>query len=694
MMAQRIAFHRSLLGRSILFGVLPAALVVLAVVGLNGLRAYERSTVGIERDLRNATELLVREIDAHNQCNIELARSLALAQEAGQFGRRAESLRLVENLMRANPSIYGASLAYEPNADGNDAAGATDGVPATALAGGGRLFAYLKRDPKAPGGLRFEPLVETPEDEDLWYAFPKDRFERTGLREPVVTKPYTYLGTDIIEHVVPIVIDMRFKGIAGLDVALTEVQRSLSDVAGRLGADLFLETRGYFIAATTDGEGGTALRTTKVADSPMAPVFREAEARIGGDWLAEDPMLGEECYFVAQRIPTGRWTLVVRKPTSAVTAGVMPLIHANLVTASIGIGVLVVVLSAGSLAIARRVRSAQSIADRIAAGDLSGDAVAVRGSDESAELMRAMNRMDADLEAIVSAVRGACTRLGATSAQLSASSHEQASTVGAFGESTAQIAAAIREISATGSELLRTIEAVDAGARTAARSAGEGRVRLDAVVDAIARLDAGTRDIADRLSLIAEKAAAISTVVVTITKVAEQTNLLSVNAAIEAEKAGDAGFGFLVVAREIRRLADQTAGASHDIARIVSQMQASVSEGVGGMQRFAADMRQGSDQAQSVAGELGAVIHAIDASIARFGEVRGGMSSQSQGVAQIEQAVVQVASGARQSSAVSAEFGRVADELAHAVAVLQDAAARFRLKGDMGGPGNTGNTEA
>jgi methyl-accepting chemotaxis protein WspA len=196
------------------------------------------------------------------------------------------------------------------------------------------------------------------------------------------------------------------------------------------------------------------------------------------------------------------------------------------------------------------------------------------------------------------------------------------------------------------------------------------------------RLDHRTREVADRLETIAEKASAISSVVVTIAKVAEQTNLLSVNAAIEAEKAGDAGLGFLVVAREIRRLADQTAGASHDIARIVAQMQASVTEGVGEMARFTGDMRSGTSEVQALAEDLGGIIGAVDRSFAEFSGVRDGMASQSAGVEQIELAAAQVAAGARQSASASQEFGRVAEELAHAVAVLQDAAARFRLRGD------------
>ena len=100
-MAYDVAFHRSLLGRSILLGVVPAVALVLAVVGLNAYRAWRNVTVQLEEDLTQSTELVAREIDIRNQRHTELARAVAAAQEAGQFGRRAETLRMLETLVRA-----------------------------------------------------------------------------------------------------------------------------------------------------------------------------------------------------------------------------------------------------------------------------------------------------------------------------------------------------------------------------------------------------------------------------------------------------------------------------------------------------------------------------------------------------------------------------------------------------------------
>ncbi|MEY3143278.1 MAG: hypothetical protein RLY21_1771 [Planctomycetota bacterium] len=678
-MPRGIPFRRTLLGQALLLGVLPAVVVVLAIVGVNAMRAWNGIVTRIEKELVSETAAAVKEIDTRNARDIGFVRMMVLSQETGQFGRRAETLRMLERILRTNPEVYAAYIGYEPNADGQDAAGAQAGVPANALGEGGRFYPYFKRDPASPTGIVLEPLQNTEQDGGLWYELPKERFERAGIADAIVTKPYTYLGTDIIEYVMPIVREGRFVGIAGLDIALTDAQKQLDALADELDADLFLETRGQFIAATTDVTGGTRLRTSEVSGSPMAPLFAGGFARDATLTKVFDESLGEECYLVTATVPTGGWRLVVRKPTSVVAAEISGLVALNLLTALIGVAVIVSILSYGAVRLSQRVRAAESIAVRIAGGDLTGDAVAVRGADESASLVRAMNTMNADLANIVSAVRAASTRLAATSAQLAATTREQGATASSFGGSTAQIAAAIREISATGDELLRSVQAVDAGARRTADAAAAGRGRLDAMASSMSRLDGATTEIGDRLEVIAEKAAAISSVVVTITKVAEQTNLLSVNAAIEAEKAGEAGYGFLVVAREIRRLADQTAVATLDIERMVRQMQESVAAGVTDMKRFAAEMRTGTSDAKRVANDLAGIMNEMNAAFASFSEVQRGMASQAAGVAQIEEAVNQVAAGAQQTATSARESARVADEVSHSVAVLADAASRFTV---------------
>src|SRR5690606_20772568 len=111
----------------------------------------------------------------------------------------------------------------------------------------------------------------------------------------------------------------------------------------------------------------------------------------------------------------------------------------------------------------------------------------------------------------------------------------------------------------------------------------------------------------------------------------DQTNLLSLNAAIEAEKAGEYGRGFAVVSSEIRRLADQTAVATHDIEQIVKEMQSAVSASVMGMDKFSEEARRGVQDMQEIGGKLTSVIAEVQALAPRFEIVSEGMQAQATG---------------------------------------------------------------
>jgi len=176
--------------------------------------------------------------------------------------------------------------------------------------------------------------------------------------------------------------------------------------------------------------------------------------------------------------------------------------------------------------------------------------------------------------------------------------------------------------------------------------------------------------------------------VTTITKVADQTNLLSINAAIEAEKAGEYGLGFLVVAREIRRLADQTAVATLDIERMVKDMQQSVSAGVMEMDKFSEQVRKGVEEVARLSGQLGQIIAAVTSLTTRFEQVNEGMAAQSQGAEQIREAMVRLSEGANQTVRSLSEFNRATDQMREAVGSLKEDVSFFTIsRGSNGSNG-------
>ena len=247
--------------------------------------------------------------------------------------------------------------------------------------------------------------------------------------------------------------------------------------------------------------------------------------------------------------------------------------------------------------ITRPIREAALVADRIASGDLTASTDA-EAPGEVGMLLQAIRKMIQDLRSLIARIQRSSISLLSTATEISAASRQQEQSVYDYSASTNEAAAAVNEISATSQELLKTMNEVNQVANQASRMASTGQKALSGMDQTMRQLAESTDSIGSKLSVISERAANINLVVTTITKVADQTNLLSINAAIEAEKAGEYGLGFLVVAREIRRLADQTAVATLDIERMVKEMQYSVSAGVMEMDKF-------SEQVRKVVGEVG-----------------------------------------------------------------------------------------
>jgi len=682
------------MGRLTLTGIVPAVLVILVLVAFNSYRRYQSLLATAEMTLNRDATALAMQIDASSRVATEVARGLALSQSTGMFGERRETVELLRRTLDDHNDVTAVYVCYEVNADGKDA---TDPIAdATTPAGdrsgqAGRFVPYVFRDWKAGDAMAMKPTIDM--DTSSYYQLPLERFRKGAKAEALVTEPYDYQGQLIVEQTWPIVRQGKFVGIAGADRSLDKLSVRLREQAAESGADIFvLSPGGKIVAAagwgkvsyTAEGDP-EKLRAKPIVDTPYQEVFEEFRkpSMSGKSFTLEkiNPGTGVNTFFSCAPVATGDWLVVVASPASAVVAPIYAELAMAWGIALVGLCLIVVILYIPARQLVNRVVWAADAARQVAAGDLTREAACVECPDETGDLLRSIDSMTTDLNTLVGQVRTASNQLTGTASELAATSRQQEEVAASFGASSAEIAAAVREITTTGQELAREMAHVSEGAGATAQLAQEGRTQLEGMEGAMQSLDQATSGVADRLAAINEKAVNITGVVTTITKVAEQTNLLSVNAAIEAEKAGEYGRGFLVVAREIRRLADQTAQATLDIERMVKEMQAAVSSGVMEMDRFSDQVRRNVGDVRTIGRSMQEIIVRVDEGTSSFGTVREGMQSQAAGAGQISEAMTTLSANAKATSESVRAFGRATEELQKAIGLLKSAVAAFHLRG-------------
>jgi methyl-accepting chemotaxis protein WspA len=479
----------------------------------------------------------------------------------------------------------------------------------------------------------------------------------------------------------PVFDEGRLVGVLALGLGPQRIWQTLSDVTG-------LGETGEIVAGQQAGDAVVVTTPLRhVADAPFrlrlplstgrdSGVLKAATGNRGYGTITD--YRGRESVAAWCYLPSFRWGLAV-KQDAAEAYGLVRFQRAAIIGLSLAT-ILGVTLAALVVArtISSPVRTAMAVARQVAGGDLRAT-VDVTSDDETGALLEAIQTMTGDLRGLIGRIQHSSVALMSTATAIQATSTEQQQVMADYGASTSQAVAAVKQISVTSQELVRTMTEVNDMAGRTGSMAAESRADLAGMDGTMRTLAESTSSFGAKLATISERAANINLAVTTITKVADQTNLLSINAAIEAEKAGEYGLGFLVVAREIRRLADQTAVASLDIERMVKEMQYSVSAGVMEMDKFAEQVRAGVSEIGAVSAKLGEIIEAVEGISGRFGQVTEGMRAQSQGAEQIREAMVRLAEGASRTAGALDEFKGATVHLREAVGDLKEEVSRFTI---------------
>jgi methyl-accepting chemotaxis protein WspA len=338
----------------------------------------------------------------------------------------------------------------------------------------------------------------------------------------------------------------------------------------------------------------------------------------------------------------------------------------------------VLIIRFQSTAITKPLNRLVATIERMRHGDFT-ERLALQRRDEFGILSDGLNRLADDLSELVGQVQRSGIQVNTTATQIAATAKEQQSTAHEIAATTAQIGATSKEISATSKELVKTMNEVNQVSEETANLAGSGQASISRMESTMRQIMEASGSITGKLAVLNEKTTNINSVVTTITKVADQTNLLSLNAAIEAEKAGEYGLGFAVVAMEIRRLADQTAVATYDIEKMVKEMQSAVAAGVMGMDKFSEEVRRGVEEIRQVSTHLAQIIHQVQTLTPRFQTVNEGMHAQATGAQQISETLTQLSEAAQQTAESLRQSNMAIEQLNGAARGLQTSVARFKL---------------
>lgn len=324
------------------------------------------------------------------------------------------------------------------------------------------------------------------------------------------------------------------------------------------------------------------------------------------------------------------------------------------------------------------IQAALGAAERIAQGDLTQE-ITVEGKDEPAQLLNAVTHMQKALRQVIQQILETSSQLASASTQLQAATDDNTRNLHQQSDEVEQAATAITEMTTAVEEVANNATSTSEASQESEKTAYRGRTQVQDTAHEIKELVANMSQTSSTMEDLAEKAQSISTVLDVIRKISEQTNLLALNAAIEAARAGEQGRGFAVVADEVRALAQRTQDSTTEIEQIISSIQNGTQDAVEAMRDSNARVQKTLTAAEQAEEALQTIAQAISGINERNLVIASASEEQAQVAREVDRSLVNIRDLSVQSTANATQTSSAIESLTQMAQALKQQVSRFQI---------------